>query len=322
MSSLSRTIAAKLRSPVAVLYGGTAAEREVSLNSGRDCYEALCRSGVDAVLVDTRDDWMLQLRDEGLEHSFIALHGPGGEDGTIQGALESMAISYTGSGVLASALAMDKWRCKQLWQGLGMATPDSICLAADSDWSAVLERLAGKAVVKPAHEGSSLGMTVADSPELLQQAYEIAVAYDKLVFAERWIEGGEYTVSIVGERVLPVIKLETDRGFYDFDAKYLSDDTRYLMPCGLAVDAEKVLIDLSLRAYQSVGCQGWGRVDLLQDDEGEFQLLEVNTVPGMTDHSLVPMAASAAGMSYEDLVLQILAASLQLDVIGGDLDGH
>lgn len=317
---LARAIRARLQSPVAVLYGGTAAERDVSLSSGRFCYEALQSSGIAVELVDTRDDWVAQLRDGGLQHSFIALHGPGGEDGTIQGALASLGISYTGSGVLASALAMDKWRCKQMWCGMGLPTPAFARLGVDSDWAGILAQLGGKAVVKPAHEGSSIGMTIATSAEELQQAYHAAAVYDSLVLAERWIGGGEYTVAILAGEALPAIKLETERDFYDYDAKYLSDDTRYLIPCGLDADAEAALQQLSFEAYLSLGCSGWGRVDLLQDQDGSFQLLEVNTVPGMTDHSLVPMAARAAGYSFEELVLRILAASLGLQLGQGEGD--
>jgi D-alanine-D-alanine ligase len=307
---LVQAIEAALCSPVAVLYGGTAAEREVSLKSGRSCHQALRQSGIDARLVDTREDWITQLRESGFRHSFIALHGPGGEDGTIQGALDSLGISYTGSGVLASALAMDKWRCKQMWRGLSLPTPASVVLNGDSDWSQAMQTLGGRAIVKPAHEGSSIGMSVVDDAAQLKQAYDTAASYDSLVFAEQWVEGGEYTIAILGQQALPVIKLETDHSFYDFNAKYLADDTRYLIPCGLPAEQERALGELAVAAYQSLDCRGWGRVDVLQDAGGQFQLLEVNTVPGMTDHSLVPMAAKAAGYSFDELVLQILAASL------------
>lgn len=311
-SDLARAINARMQSPLAVLYGGTSAEREVSLSSGQFCYDALVSGGIETVLVDTRDDWMRIMREGGLVHAFIALHGPGGEDGTIQGALATMGISFTGSGVLASALAMDKWRSKQMWRGMGLPTPEFARLTAESDWDAVLAALSGKAMVKPAHEGSSIGMTVVDSAAQLQQAYHTAAVYDSLVFAERWLGGGEYTVAIVAGETLPAIRLETDRTFYDYDAKYLADDTRYLIPCGLSAQEESELKSLCVEAYQSLGCAGWGRADVLRDDQGQFQVLEVNTVPGMTDHSLVPMAAKAAGYSFEELVLRILAASLEL----------
>jgi D-alanine-D-alanine ligase len=312
--ALVQSIRAVLQSPIAVLCGGLAAEREVSLKSGRSCHQALVDSGLDAELVDTRDDWITLLRQDGFKHSFIALHGPGGEDGTIQGALTTMGISYTGSGVLASALAMDKWRCKQLWRGLALPTPASILLNGNSDWDEIMKQLGERVIVKPAHEGSSIGMSVVEDARQLEQAYHTAAGFDKLVFAERWIEGGEYTISLLADQVLPIIKLETEHSFYDFDAKYLADDTRYLIPSGLSAEEEQDLQKLALDAYQTLGCSGWGRVDALQDSAGHFQLLEVNTIPGMTDHSLVPMAAKAAGYSFEELVLRILAVSLNVAV--------
>lgn len=310
MSSLVQQVNAALKSPVAVLYGGSASEREVSLKSGSFCHDALVSAGVDAVLVDTRDNWMSSLDSAGIQHCFIALHGPGGEDGTIQGALDYLGVSYTGSGVLASALAMDKWRTKLLWSGLGLQVPASELLNANSNWQACLSSLGGKAIVKPAREGSSIGMSVAATAEELAEAWRFAAQYDDLVFAEQWIEGGEYTVGLLGEQVLPVIGLETDNSFYDFDAKYLADDTCYLIPSGLSAAEESSLSEMAKSAYQAVGCEGWGRVDAMRDAAGEFYLLEVNTVPGMTDHSLVPMAAKAAGMSFEELVVAILAESL------------
>jgi D-alanine-D-alanine ligase len=314
--ALVESIQAVLQSPIAVLCGGLAAEREVSLKSGRSCHRALVDSGLDAELVDTRDDWITLLRQDGFKHSFIALHGPGGEDGTIQGALTTMGVSYTGSGVLASALAMDKWRCKQLWRGLALPTPASILLDGASDWDEVMKQLGERVVVKPAHEGSSIGMSVVEDARQLEQAYYTAAGFDKLVFAERWIEGGEYTISLLADQVLPIIKLETDHSFYDFEAKYIADDTRYLIPSGLSAEEDQHLQALALAAYQALGCRGWGRVDALQDSAGQFQLLEVNTIPGMTDHSLVPMAAKAAGYSFEELVLRILAVSLDVAAVG------
>ena len=257
-----------------------------------------------------------KLFNDGFKHSFIALHGPGGEDGTIQGALAALGVSYTGSGVLASALAMDKWRCKQLWRGLSLPTPPSALLSPASDWDEVMRVLGERVIVKPAHEGSSIGMSVVDGAEQLERAYHTAAGFDALVFAESWVEGGEYTVSLLADEVLPVIKLETDHSFYDFDAKYLANDTRYLIPCGLSATQDEQLQALALAAYQSLGCHGWGRVDALQDAAGGFQLLEVNTIPGMTDHSLVPMAAKAAGYSFDELVLRILAVSLGVPLEG------
>lgn len=309
--NLLEDIRARLHSPVAVLCGGDAAEREVSLKSGRACCDALLAAGVDARLIDTRGDWLGRLQRAGIRHSFLALHGTGGEDGTVQGALSCLGVSYTGSGVLASALAMDKWRCKLLWRALGLPTPPAEMLRPDSDWAAVIEALGGRVIVKPVHEGSSIGMSVAESAAELREAYLAASRYDAEVFAERWIAGAEFTVAVLGDDALPVIRLETAHTFYDFDAKYVSDQTRYLIPCGLAQSAEESIRALALTAYRSLGCVGWGRVDVLQDAGGEFQLLEVNTIPGMTDHSLVPMAAAAAGMSFGELVLRILALSLQ-----------
>ena len=309
-TNLLQRVQAQLRSPVAVLCGGNAAEREVSLSSGNYCYQALREEGVDAALIDTRDDWMAQLREGGYQHSFIALHGPGGEDGTIQGALEYLGVSYTGSGVLASALAMDKARCKQLWLGLSLPTPAASTLRADSDWSRIITELGGRVIVKPAHEGSSIGMGVAQTAEELQRAWRAASQYDAEVFAEHWVEGDEYTVAVLADEPLPVIRLETDNTFYDFEAKYLSEQTRYHIPCGLTAAEEDEVKALALAAYHSLACKGWGRVDVLRGGDGQFQLLEVNTVPGMTDHSLVPMAAEAAGLSFSDLVLSILEQSL------------
>ena len=307
---LFKRVQSALQSPVAVLCGGHAAEREVSLKSGEFCYRALCERGIQAVLIDTRDDWMGQFREHGYRHSFIALHGPGGEDGTIQGALEYLDVSYTGSGVLASALAMDKARCKQLWNGLTLPTPAARMLQASSDWQQIIDALGGKVIVKPAHEGSSIGMGVAETAAQLNSAWREASRYDAEVFAERWVEGEEYTVAILGHQPLPVIRLETASTFYDFEAKYLSEQTRYHIPCGLLAEEEEQVRELALAAYRSLDCAGWGRVDVLREGGGDFQLLEVNTVPGMTDHSLVPMAAAAAGLTFSDLVLQILAQSL------------
>jgi len=296
---------------VAVLYGGTSAEREVSLVSGKAVLEALVRSGVDAVGIDAGAGLIAELEALAPDRVFIALHGPGGEDGTLQGALEYLGLPYTGSGVLASALAMDKLRTKLLWKGAGIPTAPFAVLAADSNWQQVLDELGGTAMVKPAREGSSIGMAKATSESELEAAWRAADAHKGGVIAEAWLPGEEYTVAILNGRALPVIKLETDRGFYDYEAKYLRDDTRYLCPCGLAPERERVLQALCERAFVSLGCKGWGRVDAMVNDAGEFQLLEVNTVPGMTSHSLVPMAALAQGMDFDALVLAILATSLE-----------
>ncbi len=295
--------------PVAVLLGGHSAEREVSLQSGATVLAALSSLGVASRRVDPAEaDWMAQL--EGVGCAFIALHGPGGEDGTMQGALETLGIPYTGSGVLGSAIAMDKMRSKQLWEGIGVSTGGFVTLTADTDWSVVMRRF-GKVFVKPACEGSSIGMTSADNPETLRQAFEAASAYSGEVLAEQYIDGPEYTVAILGDEALPSIRLETDNEFYDYEAKYLSDDTRYHCPSGLDAEEEAELAELALRAFRSLGCGVWGRVDAMRDADGKFYVLEVNTIPGMTSHSLVPMAARVAGLEIQDLVRRIIELSWQ-----------
>jgi len=291
------------------MLGGSSAEREISLQSGQTVIEALMSRGIDARAVDPgAPGWAGQL--EGVDLAFIALHGPGGEDGSMQGALQTLEIPYTGSGVLGSALALDKVRSKQLWQGIGLATPGFVMLHRDTDWQAVIDRF-GKVFVKPAREGSSIGMSSAASASALQQAYELASQYPGEVVAEQFVDGPEYTVGVLGDEPLPSIRLETANEFYDYEAKYLSDETRYHCPSGLTEEEEEELAALSLRAFQSLGCSVWGRVDVMRDREGRFLVLEVNTVPGMTSHSLVPMAAAAAGMDVPTLVLQIAELSLR-----------
>ncbi len=296
---------------VGVLYGGLSSEREVSLQSGEAVFKALQKSGVDTVAIDLRENAIEQVQRALLDRVFIVLHGPGGEDGRVQAMLEFMGLPYTGSGVQASSLAMDKLLSKQLWRGINLPTPDFAVLQAGTDWLQILAQLGGEVMVKPVHEGSSIGMTKADSPESLQRAYEDAVAYDTNVLAERVIKGAEYTVSVLGERALPAIKLETNNRFYDYEAKYLSENTRYICPCGLSPDKHDQLQKLALKAFKSLGCSGWGRVDVMADSEDNFYLLEVNTVPGMTSHSLVPIAAKAVGMSFEELVVNILMSTLR-----------
>ena len=265
---------------IAVLLGGTSAEREVSLQSGRTVSDALQTLGYQVQDVDPQDsDWVAQLQD--VDFAFNALHGPGGEDGTIQGALQALGIPYTGSGVLGSAIAMDKRRSKQLWQGIGIATGGFEVLSEETDWQAVIDRL-GKVFVKPSCEGSSIGMAPADSAQSLQLAYSDAARYAGGVLAEKFIDGPEYTVAILGDRALPSIRMETDNEFYDYEAKYLSDDTRYLCPAGLSVEDEAELGALALAAFESLGCAVWGRVDTMRDVDGCFYVLEVNTIPGMT----------------------------------------
>ena len=294
---------------VAVLFGGRSAEREVSLKSGAAVLAALQSSGVDAHAFDPATRDLHELHDEKFDRVFIALHGRYGEDGTVQGALELMGIPYTGSGVLASALAMDKWRTKLVWQASGLTIPEYEMLTEHSDWKAVVQRLGLPLFVKPANEGSSVGISKVKRAEDLQAAYQEAVQHDKLVLAECFIGGGEYTVAILKDRALPVIKIEPANEFYDYEAKYLRDDTRYLCPSGLNTEQEAEMQRLAQQAFALIGGQGWGRVDFLSDEQGKPYLLEVNTSPGMTDHSLVPMAARQAGISFQQLVLQILEAA-------------
>ncbi|WP_341806384.1 D-alanine--D-alanine ligase [Pseudomaricurvus alcaniphilus] len=295
---------------VAVLYGGTSAEREVSLKSGSEVCAALRGEGVDTILIDVDANIIERLQAEQLDRVFIALHGAGGEDGRIQALLEFFNLPYTGSGVQASALAMDKWRSKLVFSAAGISTPDYRVLQADN-LAAVVAELGPQLMVKPAHEGSSIGMSKVSSLEQLQSAFVEASKFDSSVFAERLITGAEYTVALLNGRALPAIKLETDHQFYDYDAKYLADDTRYLCPCGLSASDEAQLQALALQAFELLGCSGWGRADFMADEQGRFYLLEVNTVPGMTDHSLVPMAARASGLSFAELCLEILAQTLE-----------
>ena len=294
---------------VAVLLGGKSAEREVSLKSGGMVLNALRSRGVDALPFDPAERGLDALIGERFERAFIALHGRFGEDGTVQGVLEWLGIPYTGSGVLASALAMDKLRTKLLWHAEGLPTPPYAVLTKDSDLRAVARKLGVPLMVKPASEGSSIGMSKVRSAARLDEAYALAVNYDRVVIAEKFIDGTELTARILGDQVLPLIKIETPRDFYDYEAKYIADDTRYIVPCGLSAGRERDMQALCLKAFRAVGCRGWGRVDLMLNRQGRPFVLEVNTVPGMTDHSLVPKAARAVGMSYEDLCLRILEAA-------------
>ena len=292
---------------VAVLFGGKSAEREVSLKSGAGVLAALQRQGVDAHAFDPAERSLDELR--AFDRVFIMLHGRYGEDGTIQGALELMGIPYTGSGVMASAVGMDKWRTKLLWRAVGLPIPEFVMLDENSDFAAVERQLGLPLFVKPACEGSSIGVSKVRQPGELQTAWREAAKHDALVIAEQAILGGEYTVAILGEQVLPIIKIVPATDFYDYEAKYLRDDTQYLCPCGLPEAREMELRAQALEAFRALGCSGWGRVDFLMDDAGRAYLLEVNTSPGMTDHSLVPMAARVAGISYEQLVLRVLEES-------------
>lgn len=294
---------------VAVLLGGRSAEREVSLKSGAMVLKALLSRGIDAHPFDPAQRSVEDLLKEKFDRVFIALHGRFGEDGTIQGILEWLGIPYTGSGVLASALAMDKLRTKRLWNAEKLPTPAYQRLGEDTNFRIVARTLGVPLMVKPASEGSSIGMSKVRAAAKLQEAYRLAAKYDPVVIAEQFVEGTELTGAIVGEEALPLIKLETPRDFYDYDAKYVSDDTRYIVPCGLPQSKERELQELCLAAFHSLGCSGWGRVDLMLNKRGRPFLLEVNTSPGMTDHSLVPMAARAVGMSYEDLCVRILQSA-------------
>lgn len=293
---------------VAVVMGGSSAEREVSLLSGAAVLQALKSSGLDVVGIDADSTLMQKLKQERVDRVFIILHGRDGEDGKFQGALEWLGLPYTGSGVLASALAMDKVRTKLIWQRRGIATPDFAELRPDSDFAAVLQQL-GPCFVKPVNEGSSIGACGVETAAEMEAAFRKAYEYDREVLAETWIKGREFSVAILGDQVLPVIELETKNTFYDYEAKYLSDDTRYHCPAALRSVDTQHLQQMALAAYRAVGCSGWGRVDAMRGPDGRFWLLEVNTAPGMTSHSLVPMAARAAGYSFEQLVLRILDSS-------------
>ena len=289
---------------VAVLLGGRSGERAVSLKSGAAVLAAMQRSGVDAYGFDPAEQPLQALAQ--FDRVFIALHGRYGEDGTVQGALELMGIPYTGSGVMASALGMDKWRTKLLWRAVGVATPDFELVQADSDFAAIEARLGLPLFVKPANEGSSIGISKVKTSGGLRPAYALAAEADPLVIAERYMGGGEYTVGILGDTALPAIRIVPANEFYDYEAKYLRDDTQYLCPCGLPAEQEAQIRAEALQAFRAVGGRGWGRVDFLMDEAGRHYFLEVNTSPGMTDHSLVPMAAKAAGIGFDELVLKIL----------------
>ena len=305
---------------VGVLFGGLSAEREISLQSGSAVISALEEAGVDHVAIDVGDNIVADIQAAKIDRAFIILHGPGGEDGRIQALLEFLNIPYTGSDVASSALAMDKLRTKQLWRGVdvngkqGLPTPEFAVLTKGSNFSQVLEKLGGEVMVKPANEGSSIGMSRVNNAVELENAFQKAVHYQGSVLVERLIVGAEYTVAILDGEALPPIKLETNHSFYDFDAKYIAEDTRYLCPCGLSSEKEQELKQLALNAFNALGCRGWGRVDVMADAQQNFYLLEVNTAPGMTSHSLVPMAAKAVGLSFTELVLTILRASVAAKV--------
>ena len=294
---------------VAVLFGGDSTEREISLLSGNAVLAALKRGRVDAHAFDPRDKPLTMLLEERFDRVWIALHGPGGEDGTLQGALEYLGVPYTGSGVMGSAIGMDKLRTKRLAQASGVATSPFVVLTGPQDFDHAVEKLGLPMIVKPATQGSSVGMSKVEKAADLPAAFAAAAKTDRIVFAESWIVGGEYTVSILQGRALPSIRIETPRSFYDYEAKYFRDDTKYHCPSGLSAPAEQHLANLALATFDAAGAEGWGRVDFMMDAAGRPLLLEFNTIPGMTDHSLVPMAARAAGMDFDQLVWRVLETS-------------
>ncbi|MDO9168413.1 MAG: D-alanine--D-alanine ligase [Methylobacter sp.] len=310
---------------VAVMMGGSSAEREVSLKSGAAVYEALKCKGVDAIAIDVTGSPIEALAGLKIDRVFNIIHGRGGEDGVLQGVLEVLGIPYTGSGVMASALTMDKLRTKLCWQGFGLVTPKWCLLEDEADLDDCIEKLGFPVIVKPAQEGSSIGMSKAGNRDELQKALIVAEKYRCDVYAEAWVTGKEYTVAVLdgddcmdaGGKVmhraiteaLPVIRLETPNAFYDYEAKYQATTTQYHCPCGLSPEQEQSLKELAVTACKVVGVKGWGRVDVFIDDLGQYQLIEVNTVPGMTDHSLVPMAARQAGIDFNELVWRILETS-------------
>ena len=291
---------------VAVLMGGPSAEREISLISGRAVVEALRSRGVDAQPFDPAERELFELKREGFRRVFIALHGRFGEDGTVQGALEVLGIPYTGSGVMASALAMDKWRTKLVWEASGVPTPRYAMVRADSDWERVVRALGLPLIVKPAREGSTLGITKVRTAPDMKPAYDFAARFDELVIAEEFVEGQELTASILGETALPLVRIEAPGGNYDYQNKYFTDDTKYHCPAGIRAEVEDEIRAVALKSFRVLGCRGWGRADVMLRPDGSYSFLEMNTSPGMTGHSLVPMAARAAGMSYPDLYVRIL----------------
>lgn len=299
---------------VAVLAGGNSAEREVSLRSGAAVLQALCEQGVDAFLFDPAEQPLLELVSLNVNRAFIALHGRGGEDGQVQAVLEVLGIPYTGSGILACALTMDKSKTKALWHGMGLPTAAAATITASElstvDCAALLARLGGKVMVKPAHEGSSIGMGMAHTADELAVALKEAARFDGDMLVETWLSGPEYTVAVLAGEALPAIKVQTPHAFYDYAAKYHDNTTQYICPAELSDEQEKQVRDLAVAAFRAVGCEGWGRVDMMMDSNGQLQLLELNTVPGMTAKSLVPMAAKQVGISFPALVLQILATTL------------
>jgi len=293
---------------VAVLMGGPSAEREISFLSGNAVLKALVAKGVNAHAFDPKERQLFDLKRDGFDRVFIALHGRFGEDGTVQGALETLGIPYTGSGVMASALAMDKWRTKLVWLASGVPTPRFRMADGQTDWARAVAELGLPLIVKPAREGSTIGLTkvTTGDPGVLERAYAEARRHDELVLVEEFVAGVELTASILGERALPLIRIEAPQGNYDYHNKYFSDETKYFCPCGLPPAKEREIQAAALAAFRVIGCRGWGRLDLILKPDGTFPFLEVNTSPGMTGHSLVPMAAKEAGMGFADLCVEIL----------------
>jgi len=294
---------------VAVLSGGHASEREISLQSGQAVFKALQALGKSPVLIDTRDPWLHSIEEHSFDCAFIAVHGRGGEDGTLQGVLDYLKLPYTGSGVLASALGMDKLRCKFLWQGMQLPTPPFVALKAGDNVVDKSAHLSFPLMIKPSQEGSSFGIAKVDDVSALQHSFDDACQYDDSVVAEAFVRGKEFTVAVLNGDPLPVIQLQTDRPFYDFHAKYQSNSTRYLLDTGLSKKDTLFLQNLAIDTFNSIGASAWGRVDVMQDESGHFWLLEINTVPGLTEHSLVPMAAKAAGIDFPSLIDAILKSS-------------
>ncbi len=296
---------------VAVLMGGPSAEREISLISGNAVLAALRSKNVDAHAFDPVERELFELKREGFKRAFIALHGRFGEDGTVQGALETLRVPYTGSGVMGSALAMDKWRTKLVWDASGVPTPRFAMVKASSAWDKVIDLLGMPVVVKPAREGSTIGLTIVRTPSDLPEAYRVAAKYDELVMAEEFIAGQELTASIItdrerGEIALPLVRIEAPQGNYDYRNKYFTDDTKYTCPAGIRAELEDEIRAVALKSFRVLGCRGWGRADVMLAADGSYSFLEMNTSPGMTGHSLVPMAAKAAGLGYADLCVKIL----------------
>jgi D-alanine-D-alanine ligase len=295
---------------VALLYGGWSAERAISLNSGSAVLKALEEKGVNVTALDAGRDVATELARGNFDRAFIILHGRGGEDGQVQGLLEVMGLPYTGSDVMASAICMNKLMTKRIWRGAQMPTPAYRIINQSTDLDQLAEELGLPMIIKPANEGSSIGMNKVESVDQLRIAYQEAAQYDCDVFAEQWVTGKEYTVSVLGGEALPAIRLSTPKAFYNYEAKYESNDTEYLCPCGLPAEQERTMQQLALEAFDICGASGWGRVDLMLDEQGRPYLIEINTVPGMTDHSLVPMAARQAGIEFDDLVIRILETTL------------